>query len=65
MEPNSRVKKGEVLFRIDPTPFELQVNTLEAQLAATVGSVGQLNGRNCSRRWSRTTAERAKSSSPE
>jgi multidrug resistance efflux pump len=27
------VKKGEVLFRIDPTPYQLQVNTLQAQLA--------------------------------
>jgi multidrug resistance efflux pump len=42
VEPNSQVKKGEVLFRIDPTPFEIQVRTLEAQLASTEGSVGQL-----------------------
>jgi multidrug resistance efflux pump len=41
--PNSDVRKGDVLFRIDPTPFELQVQTLEAQLAATEGSVDQLN----------------------
>ena len=59
VEPNSRVKKGEVLFRIDPTPFELQVNTLEAQLAATEGSVGQLNEELRSA-VSRTSAERAK-----
>jgi multidrug resistance efflux pump len=26
------VKKGDVLFRIDPRPYELEVNTLEAQL---------------------------------
>jgi multidrug resistance efflux pump len=43
VEPNSLVKKGDVLFRIDPTPYELQVRTLEAQLAATVGTVDQLN----------------------
>jgi multidrug resistance efflux pump len=43
VEPNSVVKKGDVLFRIDPTPFELQVRTLEAQLAATEGTVDQLN----------------------
>jgi multidrug resistance efflux pump len=43
VEPNSAVKKGTVLFRIDPTPFELQVRTLEAQLAATEGSVAELN----------------------
>jgi multidrug resistance efflux pump len=43
VEPNSPVKKGAVLFRIDPTPFELQVRTLEATLAATEGSVVELN----------------------
>ncbi len=31
-EGNVPVKKGDVLFRIDPTPYELQVNTLKAQL---------------------------------
>jgi len=59
VEPNSAVKKGTVLFRIDPTPFELQVNTLEAQLAATEGSVLQLNEELRSAA-SRTNAERAK-----
>lgn len=43
VEPNRSVKKGTVLFRIDPTPFELQVNTLEAQLAAAEGSMRQLD----------------------
>ena len=32
-EGNRPVKKGDVLFRIDPTPYKLQVNTLTAQLA--------------------------------
>jgi multidrug resistance efflux pump len=32
-----------VLFRIDPTPYQLQVQTLEAQLAVAEGSVQQLN----------------------
>ena len=32
-EGNRPVKKGDVLFRIDPTPYQLQVNTLTAQLA--------------------------------
>jgi multidrug resistance efflux pump len=31
-EGNVPVKKGDVLFRIDPTPYQLQVNTLMAQL---------------------------------
>jgi multidrug resistance efflux pump len=43
VEGNAPVKKGDVLFRIDPTPFEIQVRTLEAQLAATEGSVRELN----------------------
>jgi multidrug resistance efflux pump len=43
VEPNSPVKKGAVLFRIDPTPYELQVRTFEAQLANTEGNVKQLN----------------------
>jgi multidrug resistance efflux pump len=29
---NLPVKKGEVLFKIDPTPYQLQVNEIEAQL---------------------------------
>src|SRR3954449_2905461 len=35
VEPNRLVKKGDVLFRIDPTPYELTVRALEAQLANT------------------------------
>ena len=33
VEPNRLVKKGDVLFRIDPTPYALAVKGLEAQLA--------------------------------
>ena len=36
VEGNIPVKKGDVLFRIDPTPYQLQVNTLQAQLANAV-----------------------------
>jgi multidrug resistance efflux pump len=43
VEPNSAVRKGAVLFRIDPTPYELQVRMLEAQLANTEGNVRTLN----------------------
>src|SRR5215468_6013337 len=32
-EGNRPVKKGDVLFKIDPTPYRLAVNQLEAQLA--------------------------------
>ena len=41
-EGNRPVKKGDVLFRIDPTPYQLQVNALEAQLANAQGSRGEL-----------------------
>src|SRR5215813_3886642 len=39
VEGNQPVKKGEVLFKIDPTPFQLQVDTLGAQLATAEGTV--------------------------
>jgi len=42
VQGNDYVKKGDVLFRIDPTPYELTVKTLEAQLANAEGAAGQL-----------------------
>jgi multidrug resistance efflux pump len=36
-EGNRLMKKGDVLFKIDPTPYQLQVNALEAQLANALG----------------------------
>ena len=42
-EGNKPVKKGDVLFRIDPTPYQLQVNALEAQLANAIGSSKELD----------------------
>lgn len=42
VEGNRPVKKGTVLFRIDPTPFEIDVRVLQAKLAnAEGGLVGQ------------------------
>ena len=41
-EGNVPVKKGDVLFRIDPTPYQLQVNTLQAHLANAIGQEKQL-----------------------
>jgi multidrug resistance efflux pump len=32
VEPNRPIKKGDVLFKIDPVPFELAVNGAEANL---------------------------------
>jgi multidrug resistance efflux pump len=41
-EGNRLVKKGEVLFKIDPQPYRLAVNTLEAQLASASASQKEL-----------------------
>ena len=42
VEPNRLIKKGDVLFKIDPTPYELTVRSLEAQLANTKASAREL-----------------------
>src|SRR6187401_149266 len=39
VENNRPVKKGDVLFRIDPTPYENEVHSLEARLASEEASV--------------------------
>ena len=39
---NQPLKKGDILYKVDPTPYQLQVNALEAQLANTVGSSREL-----------------------
>jgi multidrug resistance efflux pump len=41
-EGNRPVKKGDVLFRVDPTPYELDVKNLEAQLVSMQGSQREL-----------------------
>jgi len=41
-EGNRLVRKGEVLFRIDPQPYQLEVNSLQAQLATTQASQREL-----------------------
>jgi multidrug resistance efflux pump len=43
VEPNRLVSKGDVLFRIDPTPYELTVRSLEAQLANSQASSRELD----------------------
>jgi multidrug resistance efflux pump len=41
-EGNRLVKKGDVLFRVDPTPYQLTVNSLKAQLVGAEGNAGTL-----------------------
>jgi multidrug resistance efflux pump len=40
--PNMPIKKGQVLFRIDPEPYQIEVNRLEAFLAEVEQSIPQL-----------------------
>ena len=41
-EGNRLIRKGDVLFRIDPTPYQLEVNSLTAQLATAEASQKEL-----------------------
>ena len=41
-EGNRHMQKGDVLYRIDPTPYQLTVNQLEAQLSNAGGSSNEL-----------------------
>lgn len=40
VDNNRPVKKGDVLFRIDPAPYEIEVRSLEAQLVSDEAKVG-------------------------
>lgn len=42
VRPNVPVKQGDVLFRIDPEPFQIEVDRLEAALAEAEQNVPQL-----------------------
>jgi multidrug resistance efflux pump len=39
VDPNRPVKKGDVLFKIDPTPIELEIQQLEAKIAGLSAKV--------------------------
>jgi multidrug resistance efflux pump len=41
-EGNRLVHKGDVLFKVDPTPYQLAVNSLRAQLVGSEGGAEQL-----------------------
>jgi multidrug resistance efflux pump len=40
--PNEPLKAGDVLFRIDPTPYEAQLRGLDAQLKLAELRLGQM-----------------------
>jgi multidrug resistance efflux pump len=41
-EGNKHVKKGDLLYKVDATPYQLEVNALQAKLANTVGGSKEL-----------------------
>ena len=41
-EGNRLVHEGDVLFKVDPTPYQLTVNSLKAQLIGAEGGADQL-----------------------
>ncbi|MGO3931924.1 HlyD family secretion protein [Rhodopseudomonas pseudopalustris] len=41
-QPNAPLKKGDVIFRIDPQPFQFEIDRLQAALAAAQQNVPQL-----------------------
>ena len=54
VENNRPVKKGDVLFRIDPTPYQNEVHSLEARLASEEAKVGRRSRHGwprCRRGW--------------
>ena len=54
VEPNKRIKANDVLFRIDPVPFQAQVGAIEAQLRfqeLRLAQVTQLQDRGTGRAW--------------
>ena len=40
--PNTPLKAGEILFKIDPTPYEAQVKAIEAQLKLSSTRLAQM-----------------------
>jgi multidrug resistance efflux pump len=42
VDGNAPVKKGDMLYKVDPTEYQLRVNALEAQLANAVGGSKEL-----------------------
>jgi multidrug resistance efflux pump len=58
--PNQPIKKGDVLFRIDPTPYEIAVQNAEARLAQLAVQLvtAQASSRNLGQQLASTIAQR-------
>ncbi len=59
--PNRPIKKGDVLFKIDPTPYELDVKNYQAQLAQLRAQLvtAEANSRNLRQQLKSATASAA------
>jgi multidrug resistance efflux pump len=60
VEPNLPVKKGDVLFRLDPTPFEIQVRSAEANVSSLKAQLisATANQRNLSQQLNEAVSRR-------
>ena len=60
VEPNLPVKKGDVLFRLDPTPFEIQVRAAEANVSSLKAQLisATANQRNLSQQLNEAVSRR-------
>lgn len=57
VDNNRPVKKNDILFRIDPTPYEIEVRTLEARLVSEQAKIGAERARVSEARARFTSAE--------
>jgi multidrug resistance efflux pump len=60
VEPNLPIKKGDVLFRLDPTPFEIQVRSAEANVSSLKAQLisATANQRNLSQQLNEAVSRR-------
>jgi len=60
IEPNRPIKKGDVLFRIDPTPYEIAVRNIEAQIVQLQAQLltAEANSRNYGEQLKSTTGQK-------
>ena len=60
VEPNRPIKKGDVLFRIDPTPYEISVQNFAAQIVQLQAQLvtAEANSRNLQEQLKSTTGQK-------
>jgi multidrug resistance efflux pump len=60
VEPNRPIKKGDVLFKVDPAPFEIAVKNCEAQIAQLKVQLitAQANSRNLEQQLKSATGQK-------